>query len=179
MARSTRLVPLLLAAVVAGCGDNEPTRRVQLTLVTPADGAVVHTGSVEVSGRVSPPGARVLVGGRAATVTGGEFRASTPLSEGSNVIDVAGSADDARTAWTALRVARQTLVSVPDLAGVGRAEAVDRLEEAGLRADVEERPGSLLDRLLGGSPAVCETSPGPEAELPRGARVRVLVSTGC
>ncbi|MBN1527520.1 MAG: PASTA domain-containing protein [Thermoleophilaceae bacterium] len=179
MARSALLVPLLLAAAIAGCGDDEPSRPVQLTLVTPSDGAVVHTARVEVRGRVSPPGARVLVAGRPATVTGGEFRASTRLGEGSNVIDVAASADGARTSWAALRVARQTLVRVPDVAGLERDEAVGRLEAAGLRADVDEEAGGLLDRLLGTPPVACETEPGPEAELPRGARVRVLVSRGC
>jgi hypothetical protein len=179
VALSARLVPLVVVAAMAGCGDDEPSRPVQLTLVTPADGAVVHTGSVEVTGRVSPPDARVIVGGQSATVTGGRFRANTPLREGSNVIDVGASADGARTSWAALRVARQTLVRVPDLAGLARDEAVGRLKDAGLRAEVEEEPGSLLDRLLGGEQTVCETSPGPEAELPRGASVRLIVAPGC
>jgi hypothetical protein len=177
--RNARLAPLLVAALLASCGDDEPSRPVRLTLVTPADGAVVHTGVVEVRGRVSPVGARVLVAGRPATVTGGEFRGRARLREGQNVIDVGAHADGARSSWSALRVARETLVRVPELTGVERGEAVDRLGELGLRAEVEEEQGGLLDRLLGSAPAVCETDPGPEAELPRGASVRVTVARGC
>ena len=174
-----RLALVAVAALAAGCGGDDSPRPVGLTLVTPADGAVVHTGVVEVRGRVSPAGARVLVAGRPAAVTGAEFRGRVRLREGSNVIDVGASADGARTTWSALRVARQTLVRVPDLAGVERDEALDRLRELGLRAEVEEQQGGLLDQLLGGAPSVCETQPGPDAELPRGASVRVTVARGC
>ena len=179
MARIARLALVLAAASAAACGGDEAPRPVELTLVTPADGAVVHTGVVEIRGRVVPVDARVLVAGRQAAVSGGEFRREVELREGSNVIDVGASADGARTSWAALRVARQTLVSVPDLAGEGRDDAVEQLEDLGLRAEVEEEPGSLLDDLLGGEPQVCETQPGPEAELPRGASVRVTVARGC
>ena len=168
-----------MAVLLAGCGDDGASRPVRLTVVTPADGAVVHTRVVEVRGTVRPVGARVLVAGRPATVTGGEFRGRARLREGSNVIDVGASADGARSSWSALRVARQTLVRVPDLAGVERGEAVRRLGARGLRAEVEEEQGGLLDRLLGRAAAVCETDPGPEAELPRGASVRVTVARGC
>ena len=125
-----------------------------------------------------PADARVLVGGRAATVVDGEFRRRVPLQEGANVIDVAASAPDARTAWSALRVERETLVSVPDLAGAARDEAVDRLQALGLRVEVEEG-GGLLDRLLPGDWRVCETQPRAGAELRRGATVRVGVSKSC
>jgi hypothetical protein len=179
VAPNARLALVTLAAIVAGCGGGDSPRPVQLTLATPADGAVVHTGVVEVRGRVSPAGAHVRVAGRPATVTGAEFRGRAQLREGSNVIDVGASADGARTVWSALRVVRQTLVRVPDLVGAQRGEAVDRLEQLGLRAEVEDRPGGLLDRLLGSAPAVCETEPGPEAELPRGATVRLTVARGC
>lgn len=179
MAPNLRLALVAVAALAAGCGGHDSPRPVELTLVTPADGAVVHTGVVEVRGRVSPAGARVLVAGRPAAVTGAEFRGRVPLREGSNVIDVGASADGARTTWSALRVARQTLVRVPDLAGVERDEALDRLRELGLRAEVEEQQGGLLDQLLGGAPSVCETQPGADAELPRGASVRVTVARGC
>jgi hypothetical protein len=151
---------------------------VSISLVSPADGVVVHEDTVEVRGRVRPAGARVLVGGRAAPVTNGEFRAQAPLREGANVIDVGASAPGARTAWSALRVARETLVSVPELAGAGRDDAVDRLESLGLRTEVHEG-GGLIDRLLPGDWRVCETQPRAGAELRRGATVRVAVSKSC
>ena len=94
------------------------------------------------------------------------------------MIDVGASAPDARTAWAALRVARETLVGVPDLAGAARSDAVDQLESLGLRAEVKE-DGGLLERLLPGEPHVCETRPGAGAELRRGATVRVAVSKSC
>ena len=146
--------------------------------MSPADGSVVHEATVEVRGRVRPAGARVLVGGRAAPVSNGEFRAQAPLREGANVIDVGASAPGARTAWSALRVARETLVAVPALAGAGRGDAVDRLESLGLRAEVSE-DGGLLERLLPGEPHVCETQPRAGAELRRGATVRLAVSKRC
>ena len=69
-------------------------------------------------------------------------------------------------------------MSVPDLAGAARDEAVDRLEALGLRVEVEEG-GGLLDRLLPGDWRVCETQPRAGAELRRGATVRVGVSKSC
>ena len=94
------------------------------------------------------------------------------------MIDVGASADDARTTWAAVRVARETLVAVPDLAGAARDDAVERLESLGLQVEVEEG-GGLLDRLLPGDPRVCETEPGAGAEVRRGATVRVGVSKSC
>ena len=169
---------LLAAVVTAGCGGDDPQKPVSISLVSPADGVVVHEDTVEVRGRVRPVGARVLVGGRAATVRDGEFRGQVPLREGANVIDVGASAEDARTAWAALRVSRETLVSLPDLEGAARDDAVDRLEALGLRATVQEGAG-LLDRLLPGDPRVCETQPGAGAELRRGDTVRLAVSKTC
>ncbi len=170
---------LLAAFMGAGCGGGDsPEQAASISLVSPADGVVVHEDAVEVRGRVSPPDARVLVAGRAATVTGGEFRGRVPLEEGSNVIDVGASADDARTAWAAVRVARETLVAVPDLAGAARDAAVERLESLGLQVEVEEG-GGLLDRLLPGDPRVCETDPGAGAEVRRGTTVHVGVSKSC
>jgi hypothetical protein len=171
-------VALLAAVAGAGCGGGETPEPVSISLVSPADGVTVHEDAVEVRGRVRPAGASVLVGGRAAAVRDGEFRGRVPLREGANVIDVGASAEDARTAWAALRVARETLVAVPDLEGSGRSEAVDRIEELGLRAAVEEG-GGLLDRLLPGEARVCETRPGAGAELRRGETVRLVVSKAC
>ena len=173
-------MPLLFLAVAAGagCGGGDAPRPVSISLTAPADAVVVHENTVEVEGRVRPADAQVRVGGRSATVRGGEFRARVPLNEGPNVIDVAASAEEARSAWAALRVSRETLVRVPDVAGTGRDDAVDRLESAGLRAEVVPRSG-LLDRLLPGEWGVCETEPGEGAELSRGATVRLVVSKTC
>jgi hypothetical protein len=175
---NARSVALVAAVLIAGCGGGDSPKPVSISLVSPADGVVVHEDGVELRGRVRPAGARVLVGGRVATVVDGEFRGRVPLQEGANVIDVAASAPDARTAWSAVRVERETLVAVPDLAGTARDDAVDRLEALGLRAEVEEG-GGLLDRLLPGDFRVCETRPSAGAELRRGATVRVGVSKSC
>ena len=169
---------LLAAAGSAGCGEDDSPKPVSISLVSPADGVVVREDTVEVRGRVRPAGARVLVGGRPAAVSNGEFREQAPLREGANVIDVGASAPGARTAWAALRVARETLVAVPAVTGAARDDAVDRLESLGLRAEVRE-VGGLLDELLPGDPRVCETRPGAGAEVRRGATVSVAVSKRC
>ncbi|HEY1358505.1 MAG TPA: PASTA domain-containing protein [Thermoleophilaceae bacterium] len=176
-----RLVPLLVLFAVsclAGCGGDDGSPPVRLALSTPSDRALVHTDSIEVSGRVRPAGATVIVLGHEAQVSGGEWHAQVPLREGMNVIDVGASAHGARTAWSALRVSRQSLVKLPDLSGDSRDDAVDRLESLGLRADVKEESG-LFDRFLPGGWGVCGTSPDAGAELPKGAHVRLDVSKTC
>ena len=173
-----RSVALLAAVAGAGCGGGDSPEPVSISLLSPADGVVVHEDAVEVRGRVRPGDARVLVAGRAATVRDGAFRGRVQLREGANVVDVGASADDARTAWAALRVSRETLVRLPDLEGTARGDAVKRLEGLGLRPTVDEG-GGLLDRLLPGEARVCETQPGAGAELRRGATVRLAVSKTC
>jgi hypothetical protein len=177
--RTAALALLLLAAAfAAGCGQDDDAPAVALRIAGPADGVVVHEDAVEVRGRVRPPDATVFVLGKRAAVSGGEFRARVPLNEGSNVIDVGASAGGAKSSWRAVRVARQSLVEVPDLTGESRDDAVDRLESLGLRAEVDEDNG-LLERFLPGGRDVCETQPDAGAELPRGARVRLRVSKTC
>ncbi len=177
-ARVGGLLLLLGAGAVGGCGDRSDPRPARLAVRAPADSAVVREESVEVRGRVRPAGARVLVLGRPATVTGGLFRARVPLREGQNVIDVGASARGAAPAWTALRVARVIVVPVPDLAGESRHDAVDSLEALGLAAEVREEQG-LLDRFLPGDWSVCETRPQAGAKVPKGARVQLTVSKTC
>jgi Glucodextranase, domain B/PASTA domain len=172
------LLLLLAAGSIAGCGDRPERRQVRLDITAPADAAVVREDGVEVRGRVRPARARVLVLGRSATVADGEFRARVPVHEGSNVIDVGGSARGATPGWSAVRVTRQVLVTVPDLDGASRQDAVTRLREAGLRADVEEADG-LLDQLLGGDWFVCLARPPAGSRLARGAVVRLEVSRTC
>jgi hypothetical protein len=120
----------------------------------------------------------VLVAGRPATVTDGEFDARVPLREGPNVIDVGASARRARTAWAAVRVARLTLMRVPRLIGASRDDAVSRLEDLGLSVDVREE-GGLLEKLLPGEEAVCEVRPQAGAELRLGASVHLVTSKSC
>jgi hypothetical protein len=172
------VLPLLAAACLAACGDEAERRPVRLEVTSPADSIMVREDTVEISGRVWPRRARVLVAGRRAPVSAGRFQASVPLREGANVIDVAGAARGAAPAWTAVRVEREQLVVVPDLAGAGADPAARRLETLGLQAETEEQ-GGLLDRLLGGDPVVCETEPSAGAKLPKGTVVRLIVSVTC
>jgi hypothetical protein len=177
-ARPGVLIALLLAATwITGCGD-DPAKPVTLDVIAPADAAVVREPVVEVRGRVDPPDARVLVRGRRATVTNGSFRASVPLREGSTVIDVGASAPGASPAWTAVRVARQVLVRVPELTGASEGDAVEGLEAAGLRAEVLE-DGGLLDSLLPTDWQVCEQQPEAGAKVRKGSTVHLTVSKTC
>jgi hypothetical protein len=173
------LVLLLLACGWAsGCGDDPAQRPVRLEITAPTDAAVVHDGSVEVRGLVHPRGARVLVLGRPVRVARGEFRAVVPLQAGTNLIDVGASARGAAPAWNALRVTREVLVKLPDLAGATRDDAIDRLDALGLDAEVQEE-GDLLDELLGGDWIVCESSPPAGSDVRRGARIHLIVARGC
>jgi hypothetical protein len=179
--RACGLVFLLLIAGghASGCGDGPAERPVRLEITAPTDAAVVNDDSVEIRGLVHPPrGARVLVLGRRARVVRGEFRTVVPLREGSNLIDVGASARGAAPIWDALRVTRDVLVTLPDLTGATRDDAIARLDALGLRAEVQEE-GGLLDELLGGDWFVCETQPPAGSDMRRGARIHLVVAKGC
>jgi hypothetical protein len=178
-ARAALLVCLGAAlATLSGCGDEADPPRARVSVLGPADDALVHEDQVEVRGRVRPLGAHVLVAGEPATVDGGSFRALVPLEEGANVIDVGATARGATPVWTAVRVSRQSLVTVPDLAGADSEDAVDELTGMGLRSSVDKQEG-FFDRLLPGGWRVCESSPSAGAEVPRGETVRLSVSKTC
>lgn len=172
------LLVVASALIAAGCGDEEDPRPVSLAITAPGDAAVIRDDQVEVSGRVRPADAKVLVRGHDADVTAGEFHVRVPLDEGVNVIDVGASAGGRATSFRALRVSRQVVVEVPELSGEARDDAVERLEDLGLRPDVDEE-GGLLDRFLPARWAVCKTDPEPGTEVDRGARVQVTVSRAC
>ncbi|HEY1274552.1 MAG TPA: PASTA domain-containing protein [Thermoleophilaceae bacterium] len=172
------LLSLLVGGVVAGCGDEADPRPVRLDVSSPVDATVVHEDSVEVRGIVRPAGARVSVMGRPATVSGREFSAVVPLHPGSNVIDLAGSASGARSSWVTVRIAREVLMTVPDLTGLARDDAVGRLEDDGLEADVHESD-DILDEIFGGDPVVCVSRPGAGARVRRGTTVELIVSRAC
>jgi Glucodextranase, domain B/PASTA domain len=179
------LVPsALLGAVLllAGCGGDEPRPRslppVSLEIVAPDDASTVRDGEVEIRGRVDPANARVLVLGRRAEVSGGEFAATVPLREGANVIDVAASASGASAVWSAVRVTRRVTIPVPDVVGRPLDEAKARVEASGLEP-TEDKGGGLLEPLLPGAWTVCETSPSAGAEVRRGTEVRLSALKGC
>ena len=104
--------------------------------------------------------------------------ATVPLQAGSNLIDVGASAHGAAPAWNALRITREVLVTLPDLIGAIRADAIDQLDALGLRAKVEE-DGDLLDELLGGDWIVCASDPPAGSNVRRGSSVHLAVSRSC
>jgi hypothetical protein len=151
---------------------------VQLDVDEPNDMAVVQSDSVEVRGTVEPAGASVRVLGDEAEVSGGTFSAEVALEPGANVIDVIATARGRSTAMTAFRVTRELPVEVPDLDGLLVQEVEDKLSEAGLRPQIDQR-GGLIEELLPGEPAVCQQDPEPGTEVRRGTTVRVEVSKSC
>jgi Glucodextranase, domain B/PASTA domain len=179
----TLFILACLVTAAAGCGDeNERAQRppapVQLDITEPNDMAVVQSETVEVRGTVEPAGASVRVLGDAADVSGGTFSAEVALDPGANVIDVIATARGRSTAMTAFRVTRELPVEVPDLDGLQVQEVEDKLAEAGLRPQIDER-GGLIEELLPGEPAVCQQDPEPGTEVRRGTTVRVEVSKSC
>jgi Glucodextranase, domain B/PASTA domain len=182
--RVPTLLILACLATAAGCGgdDDERAQRppapVQLDVNEPNDMAVVQSETIEVRGTVEPAGASVRVLGDEADLSGGTFTARVALDPGTNVIDVIATARGRGTAMTAFRVTRELPVDVPDLDGLGVQEVEDKLSEAGLRPQIDQR-GGLIEELLPGEPAVCEQDPEPGTEVRRGTTVRVEVSKSC
>jgi len=183
--RSTILLAaagVLLAASGCGGGDGggSPAApgRVSLEVIAPADGTLVRGGTVDVRGRVRPQSAQVRVLGRPALVMDGRFTVVVPLEPGPNVVDVAASAGRRRPAFTALRVTRDILVTVPDLTGTVEEELASELDPLGLRPSVE-RAGGLLEALRSGPRVVCEQQPAAGGRVRRGRTVQVLVAKRC
>jgi hypothetical protein len=181
--RAATLICCVALLALGGCGDDEPSpppplAPVRMQVTAPADEAVVRGGNVDVRGVVSPSVAEVTVAGRPALVTGGRFTAVVPLMPGANVIDVIATAPRRKPALSALRVTRDVLVTVPQLAGVEEDELERVLEPLGLRAEVE-RGGGILDVLRSGTTAVCEQEPQAGARVRRGRVVRVVVAKRC
>ena len=173
------------AALAGGCANDDdrpdaapPPEPVRLEITAPADAATVRGGNVDVRGRVSPAVSAVTVLGRPALVTEGRFTAVVPLEPGANVIDVIATAPRRRPALTALRVTRDILVSVPQLAGVEEDELERVLAPLGLRAEVQ-RGGGILDVLRSGPTIVCEQDPEAGTRVRRGRSVQVVVAKRC
>jgi len=171
------------AAVLLGCGGagGSPApalERVRLRVEAPPDGLVVRGATVDVRGTVIPPSADVSVLGRPALVSEGRFTVVVPLRPGVTIVDVAASALRRRGAFAAIRVTRDVLVSVPDLAGVVEDDVQARLEPFGLEADIT-RDGAILDVLRPGDRVVCEQNPQSGARVRRGRVVQVVVAKRC
>jgi hypothetical protein len=180
--RRLLLLPSLLACALAGCGGDDrpsaPLRAVQLSLASPADAGTVEGDAVEVTGRVVPARSSVRILGRDVDVTAGSFTTEVVLDEGANLIDVTASAPGRRPVSTALRVVREVPVEVPDLRGDDPEEAVETLEGLGLDAEVR-RGGGLLDDLLPGEVAVCESDPEDGTRVRPGTTVTLEVAKVC
>jgi hypothetical protein len=176
------IAALASIAVVSGCGGETPSPKpqkpVQLTISSPLDAAVVQGATLQVTGTVSPPGARVRVQGRPARVSGGRFTSSVKLAQGPNVIDVAATARGRAAALTAFRVTREERVAVPDLAGLSVDDAQREAEQRDLELE-SERGGGFLDSLVPRRIGVCDQEPAPGTQVRRGTTVRVLVARAC
>jgi hypothetical protein len=168
---------------LASCGgatDTPAGPPVRLAVTDPADLGTVREASVDVRGTVRPAGATVTVAGHRADVAGGQFHARVDLAAGVNVIDVLASHGAARPATTAVRVRRIVTVDVPDVTGLDSDAARTQLQDAGLKVDTQRLPGNdILDRLFGGKPKVCQTSPSAGATVDAGTTVQVLVARNC
>ena len=172
---------MAVAAVVAGCGDTPPPAPrapVQLTLSSPADGATTREAAVQISGRVSPVNARVIVLGEQVSADGGVFSATVDLREGANVVDVGASAPGMRATWRALRVTRRSKVGVPELVGQEADPARTTLEGLGLKVEIVNSD-DLLDAFRRGPRLVCDTDPQAGAQVDAGAQVTVVISKTC
>ncbi len=180
--RAAILIGVLAVVLLGGCGGDDPAPAllspVRLAITAPSDGAVVRGGTVDVRGRVAPAVSQVTVLGRPALVTSGRFSAVVPLAPGANVVDVIATAPRRKPALAALRVTRDVLVTVPQLAGVEEDELEGVLDSLGLRAEVE-RGGGILDALRPGTYAVCTQEPDAGTRVRRGSAMRVVVAKRC
>jgi hypothetical protein len=183
-------LPLIAGALVAallpaGCGgsgggsSSASAGSVRLSIAAPPDMASVRDGSVQVRGTVRPSGATVTVRGRKASSSGGSWSASVALEPGVNVVDVLASSGAAKPALTAVRIRRLVDVEVPDVTGLSADDAKQQLEDAHLVAQDETNDGGFFDRLLGGSPKVCETDPEPGTSVSPGTTVTVTLDRNC
>ena len=166
--------------LLAGCGGGapKPGPPVRLTIDSPSDKATLHDSSVNVSGRVSPPGTVVKVEGRPVAVSRGRFSATVELEPGTNVVDVLAGRRGSVPAMIALRVRREVDVRIPDLGGATPSDAEDALAGLGLQADVK-KAGGIIELLLPEDARVCETDPEAGSLVPPGTTVTVHVAKAC
>jgi hypothetical protein len=172
-----------LGLLAAGCGERQvspPLPPVHLVVDHPADASTVDDDSVEVSGRVTPPDARVLVDGEEVRpATGGDFKTDVTLEEGVNVIDIEAGADRHPAAMAALRVTRRVRVVIPsDLADGTLDDVLQRLSDLGLETSTADA-STLLDVFVPGDAGVCFTDPDGGTSVLAGSHVTVYVAPHC
>lgn len=175
-------MPLLAAGLVlSACGETpRPATqpRVTLELSAPDDGGKTRAERIEIRGTVTPGDSSVRIAGHDAEVSGGEFSAEVELLPGGNVIDIAATSPGRRPATDAVRVERDMRVPVPSVVGQEGDKALETLKAAGLEP-AEERGGSWIDRLLGGSIQVCTMSPPAGTLVEKGTRVVIQTAREC
>jgi hypothetical protein len=173
---------LIAGILLGGCGADtpppKPQKPVQLSVSAPSDTAIVQSATAQVSGTVSPPGARVKVQGHLARVSGNSFTSTVNLAQGPNVIDVAATARGRATALTAFRVTRDERVAVPELVGLAFDDAQQQADQRDLKLSAE-RGGGFLDPLVPRGIHVCDQSPAPGKQVRRGTTVKLLVARSC
>jgi hypothetical protein len=101
------LTGFAVAAVLAGCGEEEP-KVASVTVTAPADGSSTRESRITVRGTVTPANAQVTVMGRNAQVANGVFTVSVPLKSGNNDIDVLATGPDVTPGTTTILVKRRT-----------------------------------------------------------------------
>jgi hypothetical protein len=181
LARLSVAVGCAAACVLAvtGCGSSaRPEPQIKLRITTPVDGTTVTTGSITLTGTVSPLGTSVLVLGRTVPVTHGGFTTTVTLQPGSNLVDVLAGARRAQGAMTATRVYRQVLITIPNVDSDSPAAAKSALAALGLHPQTHNTD-SIFDFLIPTSAAVCGTSPAAGHRVLPGAEVTITISKTC
>ncbi len=176
----------VLAAVAAAsvalsaCGSAapHPEPQIHLQVSEPVDGAVVSSGSVTLSGSVTPLATSVLVLGRRVSVTRGSFSTQVALQPGSNLLDVLAGAVRDQAAMTAVRVYRQILVTIPNVSNDSPPNAAKALVALGLHVKLNDTD-PFYSFLIPGGQGVCGTSPGAGRRVDPGATVTISVSKTC
>jgi hypothetical protein len=93
--RTTAITLAGVAVALAACagGGQKRPQRVSLVVTSPTNGAVVHGGSVEVTGSVSPADAQIAIDNeRIAKTRGAEWTARRNVDQGRHTLHVEASA---------------------------------------------------------------------------------------
>ncbi|MFN7963846.1 MAG: Ig-like domain-containing protein [Thermoanaerobaculia bacterium] len=139
--------PVELAAEVTDRFGNRATAQVAFTIDpepivvaidTPADRSITGEGHVAVAGHVSAGVTTVSINGVAAQLSGGQFSATVPLREGTNVLVALAVKSSGNTATASAEVTRDIVAPVVriDSPHDGYVSATSRLTLAGVVNDV-------------------------------------------